>query len=174
MSPPSGSPIQMPKEAVGVYGGAVANLASLPGGTYQLSAPGGADIGAFSTSFVAGAPLIWTNSNIGANTIDRSQPLTFTWTGGDAQSSVSIGLSSTSVNLSTGSVAIAIISCSAPASAGQFTVQPYVLLSLIPGANVAATLSSFGSESITIPGIDYSSAFWDWSTSATSTIAVYK
>jgi hypothetical protein len=60
------------------------------GGLFTIdNGSGGSDVGPFSTSINVPPPLVW--SNIGSITvIDRSQPLTITWSGGDPAGVVSI------------------------------------------------------------------------------------
>src|SRR5205085_360126 len=55
---------------------------ALPAGTYTANIPGGADVGAFTTTINNGNFLTWTNQ-AAASKIDRTQPFNVTWTGGD-------------------------------------------------------------------------------------------
>jgi hypothetical protein len=62
--------------------------------------------------------------------IDRSQSLSITWTGGDPQGIVSISGSS---NIATSTeITTAQFNCSAPVAAQQFTIPASVLLALPP------------------------------------------
>ncbi len=110
--------------------GAAGNYASPPStnaiqpGTYTATGPGGAQVGAFTTSFSVATPLNWTNSNV-AN-VTRSSGQLITWTGGAPGSYVEIQGTS-----GTGAQGVeAFFICIAPVAAGQFTIPSYVLLSL--------------------------------------------
>jgi hypothetical protein len=132
----------------------------LAAGTYQVSnGAGGTGVGPFKLSLKLAAALTWTNQSIADTVIDRSKPLTLTWAGGDPGASVQISISTASVNLAAATATGASVSCAAPVSAGQFTVPPYVLLSLIPGASSnGLSLAVFDYEPIALPGFDYATA----------------
>ena len=149
--PPNGSPIIMTSLAAGSYEG---TLSALPAGTYRFSnGSGGADVGPFTLTETLSPPLVWTNQNIAATTINRSNPFTLTWTGGDPAGYVEISLSTEAVTTSAATEAI--ITCTAPVSAGQFTVPSYALLSLIPNATVSlVSLGGFSEQTVNIPGLD--------------------
>ena len=101
--------------------------AYLEPGTFTISGPGGADVGAFQTTVTVPAVLKWTNMDSVVN-VTRSAGQQVTWTGGDPAGTVSIIGSSTS---STSADAVgASFYCTAKASDGQFTIPPAVLLSL--------------------------------------------
>ena len=125
----------------GLYGGALSIPPAGPflgSGTYTVSVPGGADVGAFNTS-IQGAPLTWTNSSLPA--IDRTKDLLITWTGGQNSTALITGTSSTPVGNSFVSGSFV---CLAPGAAGRFTVPAAVLLLLPPS-------SQQGSAGFTIP-----------------------
>jgi hypothetical protein len=93
---------------------------------------GGSDVGAFSSQMNLPPQLVW--SNLAAITsIDRSQPLSIAWTGGDPNGFVNIQgdavVYPANSNQATASVQF---NCTAPVSAQQFTIPPSVLLSLPP------------------------------------------
>ncbi|MGA3098923.1 MAG: hypothetical protein ABSF25_20905 [Bryobacteraceae bacterium] len=114
------------------------------GGTFSFNnGSGGPDVGAFTTSLTVAAPLTWTNSS-GITTVTRSKGVTVNWTGGNSNTYVEIsgsafsGSSSTSVG--------GYFYCTAPVSAGTFTVPASVLLSLpatgtVSGIPIPGTLS---------------------------------
>jgi uncharacterized protein (TIGR03437 family) len=83
------------------------------------------------------APLVWTNQT-GITSVDRSQGVTVTWSGGDPNTYVSISGSSV---LGANSQGGAYFNCSAPVSAGKFTIPSAVLESL--PASESATTGSF-------------------------------
>ena len=62
--------------------------AALPG-SYTLSGSGGADVGSFSNTFSVPPPLVWTGRNQ-LSAVDRKQPLTISWTGGDSGQVVAV------------------------------------------------------------------------------------
>ena len=56
-------------------------VSQAPTGTYRVTGSGGTDVGSFSASLNVSNSLSWVNENA-TNTVDRTQPLTVTWTGG--------------------------------------------------------------------------------------------
>jgi uncharacterized protein (TIGR03437 family) len=143
-------------------------------GSYTISGPGGADVGAFSAALTLANPLTWSNRASIAE-VNRSQGLTVTWTGGDPNTLVNITGSSFTLQGSTPSGATFI--CWARNSAGSFTV-PANILNQLP----ASTSISQGPISFTQPGtlavgssgsgvraqatgVDYLIVNYDWTTS---------
>jgi uncharacterized protein (TIGR03437 family) len=126
--PAGGAPLAVP--------GAVALPSSfLPaaGGSFTFQGYGGPDVGAFTANFVAPSQaFIWTNESTTAE-VTRSSGLPITWIGGASNSYVQI----TAIPYSGGPYlapgATAILSCTVPTSAGQFTVPSYVLAALPAG-----------------------------------------
>ena len=123
---------------VGSYSATVQPPLTFPG-AYSVTSIGGADIGVLSGSFTAGAPLAWTNSGAynGAS-IPVGQTLPFTWTPGDANTYVQIGVLTSSATLSTSIV------CDLPSTLGSFTIPDYLVRTILPGS---ATIS-FGSFTV--------------------------
>lgn len=122
----------------GLLGGGIAPYTSvtpdyLTPGTFTVDNGSGAtSVGPFSASLTIPANSIaWTNQGA-ISTISRSQDLTVTWTGG---TSGAIAIEGTSANPSTGVAAG--FQCTAPASAGTFTVPSWVL-SALPVSGVLA------------------------------------
>jgi hypothetical protein len=103
-------------------------------GTYTVTSPGGADVGAISGSIAvssAAASFKWTNQPSGS--LSRNTPLTINWTGGDPNGFVditAIGSTALSSGGPTATTPGILVECIAPASAGTFTVPTYVLQSL--------------------------------------------
>jgi uncharacterized protein (TIGR03437 family) len=96
-------------------------------GSYKLMGFGGTDIGPFSVSFSIPQPLVWTNRDQLAS-IDRTQPLTISWTGGDAgQVVIVMGFGE---DLPTNSSAV--FACIAQPGAASLTVPPAILSNLPP------------------------------------------
>ena len=110
-------------------------------GNYTITGPGGPGVGAFSVTLSIPAALVWTNQD-GISTVNRSNGLPITWTGGDPAGFVDItGSSSTGLSLTT--FVSASFTCRAKVSDGNFTVPPLVLLSLPPSGSISG---------FTIPG----------------------
>ncbi len=101
-------------------------------GVYTVTGAGGADVGPFSATvtFPASPTLV---SPVNNTTVTRSSGMTATWTGGDPNGNIQITVTSAIDNMfNNADQAI----CIAPASAGTFTIPPYVLLAL-PAGNFA-------------------------------------
>lgn len=125
------SPAVLPVRS-GELGGSITNniLTSslfLSPGSYNITGFGGSGVGPFSTNFTVAQPINWTNQ---ASTVfvDRTQPLTLNWTGGNANDSdFIIGMG---VDLPTNSSSIFV--CSVPWGVNSFTV-PADILANMPG-----------------------------------------
>jgi len=117
------------------------------GGTFTFNGSGGADVGSFTSTITFSPLLTWTNTSAAA-TIDRTQDLRVTWTGGNPGTYVYIG--GTSLIPPTTIVAY---TCLAPVDAGQFTVPSYILLALPPG-NGGTSLQNFFYSSLPATGLD--------------------
>jgi len=131
-------------------------------GSYTVSGPGGADVGAFSQTVNIATPLTWINSNI--TTVTRAAGQQITWSGGDPNSEVVItGFSLVLGTATDGSDSVGgLFYCVAPQSALQFNIPPVILLSL-PASSVSSLIPiPFGSLTVsnqievpmTIPNID--------------------
>jgi hypothetical protein len=109
----------------------------LDGGPFTVSGPGGKDVGPFSTT-IARAPVInWTNP---PSTINRSSPLTLTWTGGNSSQLVLIlGGSTDQTSKASGGFV-----CLAQATAGTFTVPVNALADLISTAGATSSNGPVG------------------------------
>src|SRR5262249_54205645 len=88
-TPPTGSALPFP---LAIPGGYVGSLSSVPPGLWQLTTPGGADVSAMTIKFPVPQMALWANSSqiSKAGPIDRTQPLTINWTGGDTNGYVII------------------------------------------------------------------------------------
>jgi hypothetical protein len=94
-------------------------------GSYSLQGFGGMDIGKFMAAFTIPTPPTWTNRSQ-TNTVNRAQPLTVSWSGGDSGQRVAIiGFG---VDLPTNSSAA--FGCMAPPGATSFTVPTDILSNL--------------------------------------------
>ncbi|MDE3196986.1 MAG: hypothetical protein KGN84_11615, partial [Acidobacteriota bacterium] len=124
------------------------------GGSYAFHGTAGTDVGAFDASLMLPTPLLsWTNQSA-VTTINRTSGLTVTWTGGGAGTYVSISGGSATSQVS------ASFSCSAPVSAGTFTIPSYVL-GILPAGSGSLVLSNNSYSSFTAPGIDVGFALGD-------------
>jgi uncharacterized protein (TIGR03437 family) len=102
------------------------NSLFLDPGSYTLQGFGGMDVGPFSTSFTIPQPVTWTN-RLQTNVVDRTQPLTISWSGGDSGQVVAmLGFGD---DLPTNSSAVFV--CIAPPGATSFTV-PADMLAILP------------------------------------------
>jgi uncharacterized protein (TIGR03437 family) len=129
------SPSQLPVRS-GELGGSITNniLPSslfLSPGSYNIMGFGGTGtgaVGAFSTNFTVSQPVNWTNQSTTVM-VNRTQPLTLNWTGGNANDSdFIIGMG---VDLPSNSSSIFV--CSVPWGSNSFTVPADIL------ANMPAT-----------------------------------
>ena len=129
-------------------------------GTYTINNGGGASgantAGPFQATHVVSSSLVWTNKD-SITTVNRSQGVTVTWTGGAANGYVGIYGSSTNALNTAG----ALFTCFVSAAAGSFTVPPSVLLALPPSnpnstepSDILAVGSSDPPTRFTATGID--------------------
>jgi uncharacterized protein (TIGR03437 family) len=100
-------------------------------GAYTFSTPAGADLPSVSASFNIPAPVAWLNRDQVVN-IDRSQPLTLTWT----NTTQTVSIVGAAVDLPTNSSAL--FQCIAPAAATSLTV-PAAILSALPASRRLAS-----------------------------------
>jgi hypothetical protein len=148
----------------GSYAAATGTVPSLVPGTYKITGTGGADIGSFQATLNLVQPLIWTNQAAittsqsgGVGIVNRSQPLTVTWTGGDPNGFA--GISGFSLAGTASTAPGGFFYCMAPIAPGQFTIPASALLALPPtGANTPALLfvgSSSVEQPFSAPGLDF-------------------
>jgi hypothetical protein len=97
-----------------------------PGNYTVTNGSGGADVGSFNWSLTL--PAFVTPTNLPAS-VNRSQDLTVTWSGGSAYSIVSV-FATSGVPISLPQTSYVDIICTASASAGTFTI-PSVMLNLL-------------------------------------------
>jgi uncharacterized protein (TIGR03437 family) len=106
----------------------------LSGGSYTVSAAGGADVGSFNTGFTITATPSWSSAEQSGvyNGVTRANGAVINWNGSSPNYYVEIdGSASTDNTYTTG----ATFSCLAPSSAGTFTVPPSVLQAFPASAN---------------------------------------
>ncbi len=126
-----------------IYGDLLGEQPAIPGvpsplyeipGSYTLTIPGGADVQHAQVTGNFPAPLQWTNENT-LSVINRADPLTVTWTGGNsARDVVFVGLLSNNDPANSSAAAL----CVAPVDAGKFTV-PVEILQALPATPASAT-----------------------------------
>jgi hypothetical protein len=116
-------------------------------GPFTIVGTGGADVGPFSVSVNVSPAITWTNE-MQLSIVDRSKPLTLTWTGGDpAGTMLVIGGSSDPNSQASGG-----FTCLAPISAGTFTVPVNSLADLV-AVNPSASVSSGSSSQLGVLGL---------------------
>jgi uncharacterized protein (TIGR03437 family) len=122
---------------VGLLGGVFSTTnpnGFLDPGTYTVSGTGGTGVGAFSFNMNVGAPAVLTPSSVATiATIDRSQPLTLSWTGGSGQLILIQGDAADADTNVTG-----VFTCFVPSSPATFTIPAGML------ANLPTTLTADG------------------------------
>ena len=145
--------------STGVYGATLATSPSAyiePGSYTVTNGSGGSSVGAFSWTLTLPSPVV---PNIPAS-IDRSQDLTLTWTGGSAFPVVTI-FGYAGLEAGGGLKSYIEFICNAEGSAGQFTV-PSVILNMLPSngygtpteAGVNIQVAGFAVMDLTAPGLD--------------------
>jgi uncharacterized protein (TIGR03437 family) len=125
-------------------------------GTHTVAGTGGAEVGAFTTTFEVGPELTWTNPT---TSISRSSPFTVQWAGGSGDRVVIFGFSAFDFGEdNTGSGAA--FWCSANRAAGSFTIPEAILSSLPPSDTIqgipsgAFAVGSLSLQPATIPNVD--------------------
>ncbi len=145
---PNASNRTVPKESGNIYNvllfqsgfGGVGGIGSptLAGGTYTLTAPGGADVRSFTASTQFPGGFTWTNRDAVA-AIQRGQPLTVTWTGGGTEpGAIVVVLGASGARVGGPDTApihdLGGFYCVAPAAAGSLTVPAAVTAALPPAS----------------------------------------
>ncbi len=187
MKLPNGNTITLQKDKTGFYlatgsdaqGSTTPSFIPTTGGQFSFSNSGGADVSQISGAQVTMPPALnWTNmSSIG--TIVRSQGTTVNWDTANPYSGfVTIAGSSFSGTTASNTVVTG-FTCSAPYSAGTFTVPPYVLLAMAAGQTsvggitipTGALILSLSSPPVKFnaPSIDYAALVATTSTSKSVT-----
>lgn len=98
-------------------------------GDYQVSAPGGAGVGAFGTTIRVESPLIWRNRKQ-LGDVDRTRGATVTWLSPARPDSKVIVI--VAMNQDSQSGALGVCACLAKASSGTFQIPPYALANIPP------------------------------------------
>ena len=131
---------------------------AIPVGSYTLSG-GGSDVGAFSVTVnVAGHPTLTNKASLAS--IDRSKPLTVTWSGGTPGQFVMIGGYSNHANTGLPPQVVTAnrgFTCAEAAEKGALTIPSYILQGLWPTPDAhGAIFISYGAvtQPVNIPGLD--------------------
>ena len=151
---PSGSTTLASNPFISGYYTSILNTGFVPtsGGTFTFNATAGSDVGSFSAVLNMPAALTWTNQSASA-TVARGSGQPINWTGGTAGTYVMItGSSSATVN---GQAITGSYTCTAPVSAGTFTVPAPVLLSLPAGTGTTGLFNYANYSTFTASGIDF-------------------
>ncbi|MBI2684692.1 MAG: hypothetical protein HYX27_00135 [Acidobacteria bacterium] len=162
---PAGLSVTLPSQfgLKGAYGAILpASAISTAGGMYTFRGSGGADVGPFTSTLSLSSPLLsWTNQSAAAS-IDKTQGLLVTWTGGNPGTYVVI------TGTAVAGTAAGGYTCLAPVEARQFRVPSYILLGLPNGGGGTAVQNNVYS-SLSATGIDTGVALADVSFSVAST-----
>jgi hypothetical protein len=127
------------------------NATYLTAGQYTITGSGGNDVGMFGVNLTVPASLDWTNQTQIAS-VSRSEGVTVKWDPATGDPSGYVLIAGTSTAGTSSSTAVgAAFTCSAPTTAGTFTVPPNVLLALpatvsVSGFTVPGTLALYGNS----------------------------
>ncbi len=166
VTPPSGSVVNL-TQSQGVKGSYSATLSSFAAGGYVISGKGGFDVGAFNTTLNVPQPLTWTNKDAITTTptrltgtVNRTQPLKITWSGGDPNGFAVIA--GYSISGLSDSALGGYFACVAPVSDNQFTVPPSAMLAMpatpANGIGVLLVGSSTAPQVFQATGLDFAFA----------------
>lgn len=97
----------------------------------SISAPGGADVGKFQVAVPPAVQVNWLN-RLQIEVIDRTQPLTVTWSP-DGLQGTTMAIGASNYDLLTNTTRTII--CTASPAAGSFAVPSYLLGALLPSSN---------------------------------------
>jgi uncharacterized protein (TIGR03437 family) len=163
---PNGLNVTLKSQGIKGTGYALLPATAIPvtGGSFTFTMSGGKDVGAFSTTVVLSNPLLnWTNSSV-ATSIDRTQPMTVTWAGGNTgEHAFTFILGSVTSPLRGRG-----FTCLATASAGKFTVPAYILAA-VPAGPGGAQIQNSIQLPMSAPGIDIGTALGQVSISVVGT-----
>lgn len=119
--------------------GATSTPLLLDAGPFAVVGSGGADVGPFALTLQRQNPVTWTNAGA-IGRLDRSAGVTMNWSGGESsQTVVILGFSTDQQTKNSGG-----FMCLAPATAGTFTIPPYVLADLPASAAAGVETMSVG------------------------------
>jgi uncharacterized protein (TIGR03437 family) len=152
--------VKLNEEGLGQYrasfGGSITGP-NVPLGSYTLTGSGGKDVGAFSATITVAGHLAISNKPSLA-TVDRTQPLTVTWTGGVAGSFVLIGGYTPNTSFDGAPVPNSYFACAEDGGKGTFTIPNYILASMNATAGATGVVLVMPhplSNLVAIPGLDF-------------------
>jgi uncharacterized protein (TIGR03437 family) len=128
-------------------------------GPTSISAPGGTDVGKFQVAVPPAVQVNWLN-RLQIETIDRTQPLTVTWSPSGLQNTTMV-VAGSNYDLLTNTTGTFI--CTASSAAGSFAVPSYILGALLPSSNnfggsygvlALAAIPSLGLTTFKASGLD--------------------
>ncbi|HLK20698.1 MAG TPA: hypothetical protein VKT81_17210 [Bryobacteraceae bacterium] len=128
-------------------------------GTTQISALGGADVGLFQVAVPPAVQVNWLN-RLQIETIDRTRPLTVTWSPAGLQDSTMV-IAGSNYDLLTNTTGTFL--CTTSAAAGSFAVPSYILGALLASSNnfggsygvlALAAIPSLGLTTFKASGLD--------------------
>jgi uncharacterized protein (TIGR03437 family) len=138
----------------------------------QISAPGGADVGKFQVAVPAAVQVNWLN-RMQIGIIDRSRPLTVTWSP-DGLQNTTLAIGGSNYDLLTNTTRT--FTCTADPAAGSFAVPGYILGTFLPSSNAAgrsygvlslAAVLAQGFATFKAPGLDAGVAIQTFSSAKT-------
>jgi hypothetical protein len=98
-------------------------------GDFQVSAPGGTDVGAFKVKLSSIAPLVWRNRDQ-VGEVDRARGATVTWEAPPKSASAMILIVAMNADSQTGALGVA--TCLAKGDAENFQIPAYALANIPP------------------------------------------
>ncbi len=146
--------------------GVIGDGTHLKAGTYTFTVTGGADVGPVTASIDFPRSFQWNHDAI--TSVNRSQPLVITWTGGSPGALVNIAGDSSIAGGATSDIGTA-FSCFEDATKGSFTV-PASILSALPASYIddhahahgnLQVFETFYGTPFTVSGLDYVTIFYD-------------
>ena len=107
--------------------------AVITAGSYTFASDGGSDAGSWTATLNLGAPAVWTNfATYNTSLVSLENPVTITWSGGDAAGSVGVTLTSSNAIYDSSIV------CNAAPAAGSLTIPAFLARAMY---NAAATVT---------------------------------
>jgi hypothetical protein len=148
LSSPSGN-LTLAKAGNGSYQVLIGSGAEVPIGSYRVAGPGGKDVSSFSASLNVNNTLQWLNKSA-ISTVDRTQFLMITWSGGPSPGHVMFG---GYADVPGGGVFL----CVEDSQKGMLIVPPYVL-AVLPQTSSSRGYLFLGTHpfenTFTAPGLD--------------------
>jgi uncharacterized protein (TIGR03437 family) len=143
--------VGFPQFTLGYFGGTIAGTdisgtLALNPGTYKVSSTAGSQVGAFSATLNVPAPVTWTDRD-SLVTVNRSQPLTISWTGGSSKDRV--GIAGFGEDLPGNATTMFV--CVAQPGASSFTIPSQILANL-PATRANPLQSSDVIYLVSVPG----------------------